>query len=527
VHESEPVRRDFRHYLTVAWRWKWLLLAIVVLVPAAVYAVSSQLSQTYEAKTTLYVQATSVTSTDLADQTAVSTSSPTNVARLVETPLVADLAARQLGEPQSDSRALLKQVSAQLDVSVAPDSDTNFLTISARDGDPQRAADIAQAFARAVAAKRTSQAQRAIDKTLEELNQNAPALSNLGTTAKQQLAGEIQQLQTLRSTQQGATQVVDPVQVPKSPISPRPLRNTALGLIFALLLAAGLVPLLDRLDRKLRQADDLEPLVGAPVLAMIPEQAFPGKVPGPTVREAFQTLRASLTYFNVDRSLKSILVTSPAHGDGKTTVATNLAVALAQDERDVILIDADLRRGQAAGRLGLDATIGLDAVLMEERRIEDALVDVPGVLGGRLRVLAAVTPPPNPSVLLGSQRMQKVLEELSRMADIVVLDTPPLLVVSDAIALLEPVSGVVVVARTDYTTTDAVVKTRDVIAAANGTILGAVATGTQASGLYGYDLYGYDVPEGGTQGALGTDLPPVENGAGNGRTRLGRLVRRD
>src|SRR5205814_2287523 len=115
----------------------------------------------------------------------------------------------------------------------------------ADDSEPQRAAAIAKAFAQALVAKRASQAQQAITQTLRQINGNAPAISKLGPAAKQNLATQIQQLQTLRSAQQGATQIVNPVQTPTSPISPRPLRNTALGFIFALLLAAGLLPILD------------------------------------------------------------------------------------------------------------------------------------------------------------------------------------------------------------------------------------------------------------------------------------------
>ena len=125
-----------------------------------------------------------------------------------------------------------------------------------------------------------------------------------------------------------------------------------------MLLAAGLLPILDRLDRKIREADELEPLVGAPLLAMVPDQAAPGQAPGPAVQEAFQTLRASLTYYNVDRPLDILLVSSAAHSEGKTTVATNLSAALAQDGKDVILVDADAHcivPAWSTGRLALGA----------------------------------------------------------------------------------------------------------------------------------------------------------------------------
>jgi receptor protein-tyrosine kinase len=495
----------------------------VVLVPAGVYALSTNLTKTFEAKTVLFVQETTVASEEFSEQTTVSTSSPATVARLVETPVVADSAARKLGEPGA-GRALLKKVDAELDVALGADAENNFLTIYARDSDPERAADIAEAFGAAVARKRSKEVESAIDQTLEDLAEEGEVLSQLGDVARLSLAEQIQGLQTLRSTQEGATQVVDPVQVPESAISPKPIRNTVLGFIFAALLAIGLLPLLERLDRKLRDPEEFEELLGKPLLAMIPPGAFPGVKPSPHVREAFQTLRAALTYFNVDHALGSVVVTSAGHAEGKTTVATNLAVALAQDGRDVVLVDADLRRPQAARRLGIEGSVGLESVLLSERSATEALVQVPGVTGGRLRVLPVVTPPPNPAVLVGSERMDQLLGDLKSEADLVILDTAPLLVVSDTIPLVRGADGVVLVTRVDHTNRDAALKASDVIEKAEGTLLGVVATGTRASGLYGYDLYGYD------QEAPESEVLPAMrygvNGNGRGRGRLGRLFRR-
>jgi polysaccharide biosynthesis transport protein len=489
VSQVPRERSDPRHYLNVAWRWKWLLAAIVVVIPAAVYLVSTRLSDTYEASTTLFVQGTAISSSSSANPVTVATSSPSDVAVLIRTPFVGELAAKKLHEPPKNGRALTGSVTAKLDQTTGSSSPNTagFLTITAKSGDPQRAVDIANAFADAVVTKRTNSATNAINQTITSLSADLAAAQ--GAAAKQQIASQIQQLKAARSTEENSTEVVNPPVKPTVPVSPKPKRNAALGFILALLLAAGLVPLLDRLDRRIRRVDELEELVDVPLLAMIPEAGFPGKRPDSRVREAFQTLRAGLTSFNVDHALGSVMITSPAHGDGKTTVAANLAIALAQDGRDVIIVDGDMRRCQLASRLGVDASIGLDAVLLEGRRAQDALVDVEGVSGGRLRVLPAVTPPPNPSILLGSARMKAVLAELTEMADIVLIDAPPLLVVSDALPLLDEVSGTILIARLDYTARDALSKARQVISTAHGTILGVVATGSKAGGLYGYEEY--------------------------------------
>lgn len=515
-------RIDLRHYLRLVWRWKWLLAAVVITIPVAVYLISKQLPKTYEASTTVFVQATTVSSSDEPGATTVSTSSPQNIARLVATPLVANVAARKLGEPGVDGRDLLGSVTATLDAQAAAEA-SNFLTITARDEDPERARDIAAAFARALAVKRTRQAQQAIDKTIKSLSDQADAVAALGPAAKLDLAQQLQELQTLRASQLNTTQIVDPVVKPGAPISPNPRRSAKLAGLFALLLAAGLLPFLDRLDRRIRSVDQLEEAGGAPLLAGIPKAAFPGQRPEPRVREAFQTLRAALTSFNVDRSLATVIVTSAGHGDGKTTVVTNLAVALAQDGREVVLVDGDLRQPEVAKRMGVEPGIGIEAVLLDDRPVDDALVEVEGVSGGRLRVISTVSFPPNPSVLLGSERMKTLLAELAEISDIVLIDTPPLMVVGDAIPLLKGVSGTILVGRLDYTEQDALVKTAQVISTAGGKIVGVVSTGAPAGGLYGYDVY---------DAATGTDeAKPLVAATQNGGSAaasglLSRLARR-
>jgi tyrosine-protein kinase len=519
--EERGDRHDFSHYARVARRYKWLLLAIVIALPVMTYVISSQLSKTYEAETTLFVQSTSVTSPQFQSDVAVSTSAPEDVARLVETPLIADLAAKELGVPVSQSRSLLKKVSAQLEVNSSGEQN-DFLTIRGRDGNPNQAAKIATAFAHAVATKRSEQTLGAIDATIADLTKETPVISQLGATAKSDLAQQIQDLRTLRSAQDDATQIVDPAVVPSSQISPRPLRNTALAFILGLLIAAALVPLLDRFENNLREPEDVERAAGDKLLGMVPENAFPGHVPTPPVREAFQMLRASLTSFNVDDSLNRVMIASAGSGEGKTTVAANLAIAMAQDDRDVILIDGDLRKREAAPRFGISPELGLDAVLLEKRSVKDALVDVEGVEGGRLRLMPVVSPPPNPSVLLGSKRMRSVLDELSAMADMIIIDTPPLLAVSDAIPLIDEVSGVVLVARLDQTSRASLRKTAEVISTAGGSTLGVVATGTRSAGLYGFETYAY----------YGLDPEPgsrvlATGRSGNGRGPLERLFRRN
>lgn len=478
--------------MRLVWRRKWIALAIVVLIPAAVYAISSTVTKTYEASTTLRIQATNFSSALFSNQVTVTSSSTDDAARLIQTTAVAKVAAKELNEPPSAARSLLGHIGVSVDQTTSG-SAGGFLTITARDSDPKQAAEIANAFARAVTQTRTDTAVKSIDRTIASLQGEAAAIKtgSLSASTASALADQLQQLRALKATQQGTTQVIEPAVAPSSPISPNPRRNTILALVVALLLAAGLVSLLDGLDRKIHETSGIEELVGAPLLAMIPRAAFPGNAPGPHAREAFQTLRAGLTYFNVDKALDRVLITSATHSEGKTTVSVNLAAALAQDGKHVVLVDGDLRRPQVAARVGAQPRIGLAAVLLGERKLDDALIEIDAG-GGRLQILPSMAPqPPNPSVLLGSERMKDLLAELAERADIVIIDTPPILAVSDAIPLLERVSGSVLVARLDHTSRDAILRARLVIKTVRGNLLGVVATGARSGGLYG-DGLGYD-----------------------------------
>ena len=503
------MNKDLRHFWRVAWRHKWVLLVVLLAIPGATYAISSSLEKTYESTATLQVSATANVSSVLSEQFSVGVASAGPAARLIETTRVARLAAQELGEPPGSAPELLAAVSAEADEAADSSGSLSFLTITAQAESGQRAADIANAFADAITAERTDSSVQSINRTIDSLEAEAETIPASDQASIDEIAQQLVTLRGLRESQSEATQVIEPAPVPSSPISPKPERNTALALVFSILLTIGLVPLLDRLDRRLRDPEELEPLVGQPLLAMVPSSAFPGQVPTPQVREAFQTLRASLTYFNIDRSLSSVLVTSAGHAEGKTTVATNLAIAFANDGKDVVLVDGDLRKPQAVRRLGVEPSIGLESVLLDDQPLDRALAEVQGIEGGRLRVLPCVTPPPNPSVLLGSKKMESLLSQLAEQADLVVIDTPPILAVSDVIPLLERVSGTVLVAKVNQSTQESVTRAKQVIETARGSILGVVVTGAKGSGLYGYEEYGY-----GAGYASGSSGGQVATGAG-------------
>jgi non-specific protein-tyrosine kinase len=496
---------DIRAYLTAMWRWRFAILAFVIVIPAAVYAYVSSQPKEYEASVLMQVQPLAV------DTSLFNTEAPVpqaqtlrSAARLITTTGVAQAAAEELGEPRSSARSLLSGVTATANV------DADFITILANASSAQRAADVANAFAAAVVTTRRSQAVERLNSTIGKVSEQVDKLSKDDDDGRKQLSEQLQRLRALRAAQGNNARIVEPAVAASSPVAPKVTRTVVLAVIVTLLLAFGAVVLAQGIDRRIRDPQELEELTGRSLLSTVPHTAFGEVQTGGPGEEAFQRLRASLTYFNVDRPLSSVLISSPMQGDGKTTVATNLARAMARSGKDVIIVDADLRRPRVASRFHVPGGVGLGAVLVGEAALEDALVepelDLPE--GGRMRALPAGPPAPNPSELLASERMKTLLGQLSGMSDLVIVDSTPLLTVSDPLPLVKAVSGVVAVIRLNATTKEAVRRFERVVDDADGLLLGVVATGASMTGGYGYGYgYGYrsdpspngDSPEAGSK----------------------------
>jgi capsular exopolysaccharide synthesis family protein len=472
------------------WRWKWLFLFFLLALPTAAYLLSVSSEKVYKASVILQVEPL----TPVFETTAQPTSAEVvnAAARLIDTSGVAQEAANHLRPRPRRFRSLLDQIE------VVPDTTAGFITIRAESSTARRAADIANAFAQAVQIERAQQATSRLDRGIQQLEVQLRSFRG-DRDERRQLSTQLQRFRALRAVQDSNAQVVEPAVPPRKVSSPKPLRTATLALIIALIVGVGAVFLAENVDRRVRRADELESITGLPLLSTIPRSAYPNREHSPQDDEAFQRLRANLTYFNIDRSLSSVLVTSPVAADGKTTVATNLAKTLARSGKDVILVDADLRRPQVAQRLDLPQTMGLSAVLVSDESVHEALVEYPieSPYRGKLQVLPAGAPPPNPSELLASQRMRTLLEHLAIVSDMVIIDTSPLLTVSDTTPLLEQVSGIVMVAQVGQANKDAVSRFRQVVSAAHGTLLGVVATGVPESRAHGYYGYYSQQPEGG------------------------------
>ena len=476
-HDTDP-----REFFRVLWRRKWVILLCLTLIPLVIYFYSDRLTKVYEAHTIVQAQPTATDAGLFLGQDLPSGSANTaKIAALVATSGVADETARLMGEPRGSLRGV---------ITAEDDEDTQFITITASAPSGERAAKIVNTVTEALRTTRRRAGVKRVNAAVGNVEEELAKLPPGEELQRSQLSERLQGLRALLAAQSENLQVIEPGRIPASAISPNPKRNTILAFIIAILIAAGAVVLAERLDRRLHDSRDLEKLTGTPLLAQIPSSAFPGATPDPQLPIVFQTLRDSLTYFNVDQRLSSLLVISPLKGDGKTSVSTNLAVAYARAGKQVILVDADLRSPQVGSRMGTAPAPGLSEVISGTAEIQEALVEIEP-FGPYLRVLPGGSVPPNPSEMLGSTSMSTILAELSEMSDLVLIDTAPVLVVSDAFPLFEQVAGIVGVSRLEQTPREAVGRAIEIASSAGGRILGMVATGAkQAGDGYGYG-YGY------------------------------------
>ena len=505
-----------RSSLAIARRRIWVLIAIFVLTVGATAVFSALQEKEYTGEATLFFRDAGLDqrlfgSTFLAGSNDPAREAATNV-ELVSLERVAERAGRQLGMTGDDVEAA---------VDVSEEGQADLVTIAARDPDPEQAAEIANAVARQYVAFRRSADQRTIDNARQLVKQQ---LENADPEEAQaeELQKRLDELTVFGALQTGNAELVQPAVAPTSPSSPKVARNLALGIVLGLLFGFGVAVLLDRTDRRVREPREVGDLFERPVLGLLPESqrltqnagtAF-GDLP-PTMTDAFRSIRANLKYFNVDQTVRAVLVTSPLPGDGKSTVAWNIASAARSVGERALLIEADLRRPSLARQIVEPVRAGLSEVLSGQIGFREAIVAVPiasssnGSSPPTVDVLFAGSLPPNPSDLIESERMGTLIKEAEREYDLVVVDTPPTSLVADAVPLVSQVDGVIVVMRLAATTEHAAERLKEQLDHLGATTLGVVVNAVSTRNI-GYGAVYY--------GAAGSD--PGEG------SRLGGLIRR-
>ena len=401
---------------------------------------------------------------------------------VVDSPAVLEPVIEELGL-DSTYIGLASQVSA------TTPPNTVLLNVSATDTSPAQAAKIANA----VAASYANEIAR-----LEGAKTTMDGLPRLGGNGNQ--------------TPVQAT-VIKPAEVPTAAIFPRTQLNVLLGALLGLLVGVGIAVLRFTLDTSVKSSEELEQSADSTTLGVVTFDPDAKTNPLVTLRgtpraEAFRSIRTNLQYVDVDNPPRTVVITSSLPAEGKSTTACNLAIAVAQAGSKVLLLEADLRRPKVAEYLGVDGSRGLTDVLIGQATLDNTIIHWQR---GLLDFLPAGAIPPNPSELLASHQMADLLAELAKRYDLVILDAPPLLPVTDAAILSTAADGAILVARHGTIKREQVADSADALRQVNarifGTVLNFVPVRKRRKYGYGYEYgygYGYEPRESGkdTDGAI-------------------------
>lgn len=505
-NDVESEAPDALDYVRPLWRRRWLIVGIVLVATAGAYLYSSSQPSRYSASTKVFFQDTSVAQLLSPNAASDPDRNLVNQATLLTSRDVATTVAREIGH-RGDPNDLLA------DVRATPSEGSDFILITAEAGTANGAAELANAFATAFIGIRDSRLRAQLEQQMRLTTEQLRRLPTTATTAQERadLSATIRQLRIALALPSGAARQIDPAVPPPARFAPRPVRTAIFAFVLSLLGALGLALLLDRFDRRLRTPADIGREYGLPVLGVVPlvddvgfaEEDRPALAP--RLREAVRMLRASVELTEVEGPHRRVLVTSAVPAEGKSTVTRNLAVAFWEAGRRVAVLDADLRRPAMHQLFRTEARPGVAQVVVGRATLEDSVVRVAGrssrvdslvAVGGAdgdalerapagegerivdLDVLPAGGSPPNPQAVLGAKRTHALLDELAAAHDIVLIDTSPLLAVSDAVALLSEVDAVIVVARVGRTTKDDAARLTELLGRVpRVNVLGVVADG--------------------------------------------------
>jgi len=514
---------ELRQYALLLWRWAWLIVLATVLAAGAAFISSKLQTPVYEASTQLLID--EAPDSEVSDYTAILTSE-----RLART-----YAQMMAGRP------VLEETIARVGVNLDPDDlsdavqvqlvrDTQLIEVKVESTSRTDAANLANTLvvvfteqndalqagrfeaSKASLSSQLASLQEQIDGIETELVDLGEPRTDADETKEARLQAELTQyrasyttllqsyeelrLEEARSVS-NVVQIV-PAAVPESPVRPRTMMNTALAAVVGAMLAVGAVFLIEYLDDTVKSKDEVEMLLHLPVLGFIARQKdksdgelYVKNQPRAPIAEAFRTLRSNIQFAGVDKPIRTLLITSAGPDEGKSTVSANLALTIAQGGRKVALLEADLRKPRVHKILDVPAEPGLSTLFLEQ----------PGDLGGVVRhwngeeldFIASGKLPPNPAELLASERMERILAGLATSYDMVVVDSPPAGVVTDAAVLAGRVDGVLLVVEPKQTKLGAAMQTVEQLRRAGANLIGVVFNNVplRRAGYYGGQYNGY------------------------------------
>ncbi len=539
---------ELKQYFQLLVRWLWLLALGTVLGAGSAFIASRLQTPVYQATTTLLISEAPKGSA-AGDYTALLTNE-----RLAGTYLQLLTSRPVLDEV--NVRLALGLSTSQLanSVKVALVSNTQLIRLNVEDTDPQRAAAIANTLPLVFSEyNETQQASRfadskaaltaeiaSVDDQVADLQGQIAAIDlpadAAGQTRLDRLQADLAQIRQSRTSlvqsfenlrlaeAQSITNVVvvESALEPRIPIRPRTLQNTALAAVVGLMLAAGVAFLIEYLDDTLKSPEQITALLELPVIGVLARLAPKELTHGPVAKreprspttEAFRGLRTNLQFASVDRPLRRLLVTSVGPGEGKSTVVANLAVVMAQAGLRVAVIDGDLRRPMQHRLFDRPNRYGLSEALVQDSLHLNGALQPSDVHD--LSVMGTGALPPNPAELLGSKKMTSMFALIAGQVDHVIVDSPPVSAVTDAVILASQMDGVILVVEAGKTRMGPALQVKEQLERVGAKLLGVVLNKVPIGrdGYYYSHYYAYYNSDYG------------ENGTGQTRSFWQRLRRR-
>ncbi len=518
---------ELKQYFSVAWKWWWLIVLAVAVASAFSYAASIQTAPIYQTTATLLVGQTIQNPNPDASELFTSQQLAPTYVQIAKRQPILQAVVDTLGLPFS-----WDQLATQVNVSVI--AGTQLMEVKVIDTNPQRAKAMADEIARQLIAQsptpsekqqqerrqfvnsqlkdleaRIDQAKRDIDE-LERSIANEVSARRIADI-QNQIAGKQTQLNiwqtnyaNLLTFVKGGSNylsVIELASVPRVPIAPRTDLNVLLAAAIGLILSVGAAFLLEYLDDTVKTPDDAQRVVNLPTLgaiARIPSIQNPSdhlvtaRQPKSPVSEAYRVLRTNLQFSGMKNPAGSLLVTSAGPGEGKTTTAANLAVIMAQSQKRVILVDSDLRRPGLHKVFGLSNKAGLTNLILDETLPLDEVLQQTDLEG--LRVLTSGPLPPNAADVLNSAEMARIIDRLRDHADLVIFDSPPVLVVADSVILAGKLGYTLMVVDSGRARSEAIRRGVDTLNKVGAKVLGVVLnkmSGKRAAYYYYYYYYYY------------------------------------
>ncbi len=516
---------ELKQYWSIVWKWMWLIVLSTGIAAVSSYLATSQSPRIYQASTTLLIGQSIQNLNPNAQDIYTSQQLALTYVQIVKTEAILQGAVDALGLKMSPD-----QLRGSVNASIV--QGTQLIDLRVVDTNPARAQAVANEIARQLilqgpAANKDEAGRREfIQKQVDDLQikiqdaqkQIADQLSSIQVTASaREIADKQNQITALQvqmnqwqityasllnflaPTSPNFISIVEPARLPTSPIAPNVMMSVLVAAAIGLTLAVGGAFLIEYIDDTLKSPDDVEQALKLSSLGLIAriagaspeEKVVAARHPRASHSEAYRVLRTNIQVANVDQPVKTLLVTSPNPVEGKSLTAANLAVVMAQAGLRTVLVDADLRRPSQHRLFGVTNDFGLTNGLVQQELASDGYMHSTDI--ENLRVVTSGQIPPNPTELLGSKRMHKLIQALRDQADMIILDSPPCLPLADAAVLARQVDGVLLVVDAGSTRRDSAAKAKETLERAGGKVLGVALNRVSArgSGYYYYYYYYY------------------------------------